>query len=190
LIVMNKKFVLGATTAAVLALANVAAHADTIDVNLAGWVTNGGFADPLNSEQFLSLGAGATITGYEYIGLTFSTSNGSYLDEFVLSVNNSDGTFYMDAAPSLLNAEGTEGPLSSTWAAAPQIAGASFIAANGTVWVTAYDLINDPGVDASVASGTLRINYTPAAVPEPGSYALMALGLLGTGAFVRRRRTA
>ena len=68
-------------------------------------------------------------------------------------------------------------------------AGAPFTAADGVVWVTVYESFNDAGNarDALITAGTLRI-YTSAPIPEPSTYALMALGLAGIALVARRRR--
>lgn len=163
-----------------------------IDVNMAGWTSTADFGDPANSEVFLPIGIGSTVTGFDYINLSFTTSNGSYLWEFVISVNSTDGAGFLDAAPSDIAAAGTFGPASGSWdtALGGQI-GEPFSVPDGTVWVYVYELYDDPGLDATVNSGTLRIYYdTTAVVPEPSTYGLMGLGALAVVAAARRRRRA
>jgi hypothetical protein len=160
-----------------------------IDVNLTGFQTYGDFGDPLNSQVFLSIAPGSTITGFDYLNLAFQTNGFSYLNEFVLSVNNSEGSEYLDAAPSDIGDSGSFGPESGSWATAlGGMDGGPFTVANGVVWVTAYELFTDEGLNATVTGGTLRIYYdSPSPVPEPGTYGLMGLGLLGVAGAVRRR---
>lgn len=163
--------------------------ASFIDVNLAGFQTFGDFGDPANTSVFLSIAPGSTITGWDYINLSFTTNGESYLSEFVLSVNNTDATGFFDAAPSDIDAPGTFGPVSGPWNGALGGSGGDpFTVADGQVWVTAYELFTDEGLNATVDAGTLRIYYNVAAIPEPGTYGLMALGLLGVAAAARRRR--
>lgn len=162
-----------------------------IDVNLAGFQSYGDFGDAANSSVFLSITPGSTVTGWDYLNLTFSTSGASWLNEFVLSVNNSDGSGYFDAAPSDVEASGTFGPASGPWdGALGGFAGEAFTVADGTVWVTAYELFTDEGLNASVSQGTMRIYFDTPAIPEPSTYALMGLGLLGVAAAARRRRAS
>lgn len=166
-----------------------------VDLDLTGWKTFAGFGSPLNSQTFLAIGAGTQVIGFEYSNISITTANGSWLDEVVISLNSSDGLEYMDWTPSLISGEGSDVGLSGSWNGpngqpGPFGEGASFAAlGDGILWVTIYEAFNDAGnsLDATITSGTLRIFLSP--VPEPGTYGLMALGLLGIGAFVRRRQS-
>ncbi len=181
-IILNKKFIIRQASAAVstltvmLALAGTA-HAASFDIDLAGWQAYGGIGESGNGEQFVNIGAGSLVTGFEYSGLSFQTQNNSYLNEFVLSVNKSDGSGYLDLSPSTVDGPGTFGVASGAWGGnSGKSLGEPFTVGNdGLVWVMIYDIFPDPGVNAQVLSGTLRVIYQP--VPEPGSYALFLAGL-------------
>lgn len=161
-----------------------------IDVNIGGFQSYGDFGDPANSQIFLDIGAGSTVTGWDYENLSFTTAGSSYLSEFVISVNNNDGSQFFDAALSDVEGSGTFGPASGSWDSGALFAGAPYTVADGTVWVTVYELFTDAGLNAQVDSGTLRIFYDSATpIPEPGTYGLMGLGLLAVLGAARRRRS-
>lgn len=176
------------TTIAALAssVAVAAAQAASVDIDLTGWKTVGYFADPGNSEVVLDIGAGSLVSGFEFIDLSFNSLGFSWQSEFTLSVNNADGTQFLDYWPSAVDDGGVFGPASGSWSAAsPQAAGAPFRVDDGLLWVTVYEAWKDEGVNAEVSQGTLRVFYQP--IPEPATYAMMALGLLGVGAAARLR---
>ena len=190
-----KKSIVGSALAMVMVGAGFPALADTLVVNLAGWKTHGALGAALNTSAFFSLVAGSQVTGYSYSGLTFGTSNGSFLNEFVLSVNNFDGSAYMDWAPSTTANTGVFGPASGSWGGLNGSgAGAGFVVAPGAnnLWITVYETVDDPFgdtgllMDATVTAGTLTVTYT-SPIPEPAGYGLMGLGLLGLAVAARRR---
>ena len=92
----------------------------------------------------------------------------------------------MDVAPADgLNNAGTFGASNGSWGANGFSFGAPFnVLADGILRVTVYDYFADPGLNAQVNEGTLRVFFQQ--IPEPGTYLLMCLGLLGVTATARR----
>jgi hypothetical protein len=84
-----------APVAAITILAS-SAKAAFIDIDLAGWTSNGTFTSGDNSSTTLDLGAFSQITGFDWTDLSFTAHDPSYLSEFVLSLNTSDGVTYFD----------------------------------------------------------------------------------------------
>lgn len=192
-----KSSVLATALAAALVLP---AQAATLIVPLAGWQSFGDFGDPLNTSALFTLPAGSTVTGFSYEGLVFTSNGFSWRRELVLSVNNYTGQpttidEYLDWAPSTLGSPGTFGPISGSWngltgAQGPYGAGDVFTVGEGpdNLLVTVYESIpDDEFPDAVITAGTLTIQFT-APIPEPATYGLMALGLLGVAAAARRRQ--
>jgi hypothetical protein len=163
-----------------------------IDVNLAGFQAFGDFGDPLNTRVFVNIAPGSTVTGWDYNNFSFTTSGASWLSAFVISVNNSAGSEWFDAAPSGDDVSGTFGPASGTW---DTVAGGfgtgpagPFVSSDGVLLITVYQLFADAGLNATVNAGSsIRIHYdSPTVIPVPGTFGLMGLGLLAVLATRRR----
>jgi len=169
------------------------ANAGFVDVNLAGWQALGAFDasdDTENTRLVINLGPGWTVTGFDYTNLRFTTSGDSWLSEFVISVNNTGITQWLDWRPSTTEAGGSLGPISGSFGGptgqgGPYGAGGPFTLVDGQILVTTYlSYFIDP-VGITVQSGNLRVNL----VPEPSSYVMVALGLAGLAGARRRRRS-
>lgn len=181
---MKKKLL---AVALVAASAGVAS-ADTVDIDLAGWATFGGYLAPGNSSTTLNIGAGSQVTNIEWINLTFSTVGFSYREELALSVNEVGGVeaFWDDTPAVGLDSSGTFGPSTGAFVNPGLLGSGPFTTVSGNLFVTAYETFNDGGnttQDASISAGILRITYV--AVPAPSAAALVGLGGLVA---LRRRR--
>jgi hypothetical protein len=177
-----KKFAIAALALAALA---GTAHADFVTIDLAGWQTAGGYLNAGNTSATISIPVGSQITGVSYEDLEFTTQNGSFLNEFVISVNDGTAGAFWDSLVSTTNAGGTFGPASAAFVDGGPLAAGGPFTTTTDLFVTVYETFNDAGnaVDAVVASGVLTITYT--AIPTPGAMALLGLGGL---AAARRRR--
>ena len=184
--------------AALAAAGAMPVHAQNIIIDLTGWQTDGEFGDPANTSAFFTLPAGTIVTGFSYSGLTFTSLGASWQSELVLSVNNFSGApatidEFLDWAPSVVDSPGLFGPVNGGWQGSTGVegpfgAGAGFTLGGGlnNLWVTVYETFDDTGIDAIISAGTLTIFITP--IPEPATYGLMALGLLGVAVAARRRK--
>jgi len=171
-----------------------AAVPSTLDIDISGWVAADAFGGALNSFVLPDVGAGTVVQGYDWIGLTISTTGFAYFSDFQLSVNDLDAnneiSDWLDWQPSLVEEGGTLGPLTGAWGGPAGIPGffgegAPFVASTGLLYVTVFNAFPAFGT-VVVDAGTLRLHLAP--IPEPSTYGLMALGLLGVAAAARRRK--
>ncbi|MFN4243429.1 MAG: hypothetical protein ACK4PI_09350 [Tepidisphaerales bacterium] len=180
-----------AVAAAALAAGSASAQVRTVDINLAGWQAAGGFANAGNTNTSITLdrtGLPAEpleVIAVDYIDLAFATSNESWLRELILSVNdNVDINRFWDHRPSTTAAPGSFSG-SGTFPNPALFGSGPFVVSAGDVlYIEVYDSFDDPGIDATISQGTLRITYQ--AIPEPAALGLLAGGL----PLVMRRRRA
>jgi len=164
----------------------------TFDVSgIASWGTLG---DASNVVALLNIGAGSTLDQVGW-NVNLTALAPSWLSE--INVQFSDSAASQDKAislpPSGTNAAGT-GSYVSSGLVDLTAANLSFaVGSDGKLRLEFYEAYDDilGARDGMWNSGTLTLAVTTAtAVPEPGTYGLMALGMVGVLLAARRRRAA
>lgn len=204
---MLKKFALSAAIAAVLLPASAMAGTVinlspiavsptangvttllTFDVSgIASWGTLG---DASNVVALLDIGAGSTLDQVGW-NVNLTASSPSWLSDIAVQFSDSAATqdLAITLAPSATNASGT----ASYSSALVDLTATNLsfaVGSDGKLRLEFYETWDDiaGAADGMWNSGTLTLAVTTA-VPEPGTYGLMALGMVGVLLAARRRRS-
>ncbi|MBL8305259.1 MAG: PEP-CTERM sorting domain-containing protein [Rubrivivax sp.] len=164
--------------------------ASDLVVNLTGIQSFDGAGDPGNTLLTVDALAGATVDAISW-NVTLSTVGESWLSEAtILIVNDAgDGVVFSPGFGDDFSGSGTYADSASLVAL-----GLAFpVGADGKLYFEFFEDFDDNvgAVDATYTAGNVTFGgIGVAAVPEPGTYGLMALGLLGVVAAARRRRAS
>jgi PEP-CTERM motif len=156
-----------------------------IEIDLSGFKSMDLLGSALNQVVTRNIGANAQVVGFGY-SLVLSTVFPSYFSEAEIRANNT-----LLVQPALGVDERGSGEVFSSGGIVDLVAlGDEFnVGASGELRIELYETYDDlPGLaDLSYDVGSkITVQYI-AAIPEPASYALLALGLVAVGCMKRRR---
>jgi hypothetical protein len=167
-------------------LSPIAQSGNTFTFDVSGILSNDGFGAAINEVFFLDVGANNTITGIGW-DVVLSADSPSWLSEMRVDLTDSAITAGLSLAPGI----GVDTPGTQAFSSGGVLNLADFdlefdVGPDGQLRLEFWEFFVDyPGdFDGIWQSGTLTIT----AIPEPATYGLMALGLLGVAAAARRRR--
>ena len=157
-------------------------------VNVAGISSVAAAGTAGNTVLSFNVGAGSSVTGIGW-DVNNTAFTPSWLSEMVVRFTNTDGSGGVDLTVG--NGDDFAGTAAYNSGGVLDLIGLglSFTAnADGLVRFEFFESFNDAGVtpDGTWNSGALTLQVV--AIPEPATYALMAMGLFAVGAAARRRK--
>lgn len=182
---MNQ-FKRSAISAALLAAAMMggsAAHAGVVTLDVTGISSNAELGDASNETRFIDILAGVRITGISW-NVNLTSAAPSWLSEVSVDLNDGAGAGF-SLAPGFGDNSSGSGSFSGT----ADLIGLGvdfFLGASGRLNFEFFETFDDAaGADGGWDRGTLTVNF----VPEPATFGLAALALLGVGLTTRRRNS-
>ena len=165
------------------------AHSALLEIDVTGIDSNDGPGAPINEVLTFDIGANAHVTGLGWDVVLFADAP-SWLSEMAALFGPSDGTYSLVLTPGAgVDNPGTQAFSSGGIINLVDLGLDFFVFADGILRVEfAETFVDFPGDwDGIWESGTLSVQYAgmEASVPEPGTLALLGLGLIGIG--LRRR---
>lgn len=165
------------------AVAAVPAHAAGVTLDVAGIVSYDEFGSSANVIRSIYIGPGVHITGLSWdVDLTADTP--SWLSEMSVDVNDGGSP---SAGVSLSPGFGVNSPGSQSFSGSADLVALGFdfyLGASGMLFFEFFETFDD---NFGLRDGIWTRGSLTVTVPEPGTYGLAALALLGLGAASRRR---